>query len=63
MENEKKKKILEMESLIENDLIKKGFTDRKCPFCGEKLQMKGTLVSHSIECGKEDCFKYTVRGL
>lgn len=63
MEDEKKKKILEMEELIEKDLIKKGFTDRKCPFCKTNLKLKGTLTSHSIECEKEGCFKYSVRGL
>ena len=63
MEDEKKNKILELEELVENDLIQKGFTDRKCPFCGTNLIMKGTLTSHSVECEIEGCFKYSVRGL
>ncbi len=63
MDEEKKKAIFEMEMIVEDDLNRKGYTDRKCPFCGTNLKMKGTLVSHSIFCEKEGCFKYTVRGL
>ena len=63
MDEEKEKKFSEMEDLVEDDIIEKGYTDRKCPFCGTNLKMKGTLVSHSIFCEKEGCFKYTVRGL
>ncbi len=63
MDDEKKKKIFEMEMIVEKDLLNKGSTARKCPFCGTKLKMEGTLVSHRITCEKEGCFKYDVRGL
>ena len=64
MDDEEKNKIFdEMEDLVEDDIARKGYTDRKCPFCGTNLKMEGTTVSHSIFCEKDGCFKYTVRGL
>ncbi len=63
MDEEKEKKFSEMEDLVEDDIIEKGYTDRKCPFCGTNLKMIGTVVSHRITCEKEGCFKYDVRGL
>ena len=63
IDDEKKKKIIALRDLVEDDLVRKGYTDKKCPFCGGKINMEGTLVSHAIFCEKKGCFKYTVRGL
>ena len=63
MDDEKKNKMRTMRDLVDDDIIKKGYTDRKCPFCGTNLRIKGTLVSHRITCEKKGCFKYDVRGL
>ena len=63
MDDKKKKEIIAMRDLVEDDLVRKGYTDRKCPFCGTDLKMIGNLVSHAIVCEKDSCFRYDVRGL
>ena len=63
MGEEKKKKMFDTKMLVERDLLDKGYTDKKCPFCGTSLKIEGNLVSHRITCEKEGCFKYDIRGL
>ena len=63
MDDKKRDETIATKDLVELDLVTKGYTDRKCPFCGTNLKIKGTLASHRITCEKEGCFKYDIRGL
>ncbi len=55
--------VIKVGKIVEDDLNHFGKTDKKCPFCGTPLTVKGNIPSYSVKCQTKDCFVYNVRGL
>jgi len=45
------------------DFIRQGYTNRRCPVCGNKMEWEGTYSAHTVRCKTSDCVEETVRGL
>lgn len=47
----------------ENDIIKNGKTEKKCPRCGNKIIVEEAGTSYSVRCKTENCIIATFRGI
>lgn len=46
------------------EVLEKGFTNRMCPLCGQKLIIDTVGESGEVRCETENCFgKLTFRGI
>ncbi len=47
----------------EDDIIKNGKTEKKCPRCGNSIVIEDKNTSYSVRCKKDDCIVAEFRGL
>ncbi len=54
---------LELLDKADNDIAKKGFTDEKCPRCGNGIIVEETGNSYTIRCNSKGCISLDFRGI
>lgn len=47
----------------ENDIVKYGKTNKKCPRCGNEIIIEDEKLSYSVKCKTTNCIKAEFRGL
>ena len=47
----------------EDDILKNGFTEKKCPRCGNDIIIEDKGASYSVRCKSDDCIIAEFRGI
>lgn len=47
----------------EDDIVKYGKTEKKCPRCGNSIFIEDKGMSYSVKCKTKNCIKADFRGI
>lgn len=47
----------------ENDIVKNGKTEKRCPRCGNEIVIEESGTSYTVKCKTSNCIKADFRGI
>ncbi|MEE0874752.1 MAG: hypothetical protein UIH27_14960 [Ruminococcus sp.] len=47
----------------EREIVNDGITHKRCPRCGNQIEIVSDISSYTIRCKTDDCIKAEIRGI
>ena len=54
---------IELLDKADNDIATKGFTNEKCPRCGNNIVVEDIGNSYTVKCSSKECISLEFRGI